>query len=173
MNIRNATSVAVQTALVSLASYLCGFYFTSLFHSASAAIGGLWAAISGIVVLQATRRETLSTASLRILGTLIGSIFSAAYLSLLPFSPIGMAGCIFATVLVCHAARVPDHARLGAITVAVIMVVASHDPTHNAILSATLRFSESCIGTAMAVLTVLMWPGSKGAAQPGVAGDER
>ena len=81
--------------------------------------------MSGIVVLQATRRETLSTASLRILGTLIGSIFSAAYLSLLPFSPIGMAGCIFATVLVCLVARIPDHARLGAVTVAVIMVVAS------------------------------------------------
>ena len=173
MNIRNATSVAAQTALVSLASYLCGFYFTGLFHSASAAIGGLWAAISGIVVLQATRRESLSTAKLRILGTLIGSIFSAAYLSLLPFSPIGMAACIFATVLVCHVARVPDHARLGAITVAVIMVVASRDPTHNAILSATLRFSESCIGTAMAVLTVFMWPGSKGAVQPDVAGNAR
>jgi uncharacterized membrane protein YgaE (UPF0421/DUF939 family) len=173
MTIRNATSVAVQTALVSLASYLCGFYFTALFHSASAPIGGLWAAISGIVVLQATRRETWSTASLRILGTFIGSILSAAYLSLLPFSPIGMAGCIFATVLVCHAVRVPDHARLGASTVAVIMVVASSDPTLNAILSASLRFSESCIGTAMAVLTVLMRPGSKGAAQPDGAGDER
>ena len=173
MTFRNATSVAVQTALVSLASYLCGFYFTDLFHSPSASIGSLWAAMSGIVVLQATRRETLSTASLRILGTLIGSIFSAAYLSLLPFSPIGMAGCIFATVLVCHVARVPDHARLGAVTVAVIMVVASRDPTHNAIFSATLRFSESCIGATMAVLTVHMWPGSKGCVQPDGSGDAR
>jgi CCR4-NOT transcriptional regulation complex NOT5 subunit len=53
------------------------------------------------------------------------------------------------------------------------MVVASSDPTLNAILSASLRFSESCIGTAMAVLTVLMRPGSKGAAQPGAAGNAR
>jgi uncharacterized membrane protein YccC len=59
---------------------VCGFYFTSLFHGASAGIGGLWSLISGIVVLQSTRRNTWSSACLRILGTLVGSIISAAYL---------------------------------------------------------------------------------------------
>jgi uncharacterized membrane protein YccC len=136
---------------------VCGFYFTSLFHGASAGIGGLWSLISGIVVLQSTRRNTWSSACLRILGTLVGSIISAAYLSRLPFSAVGMAVCIFVTVLVCHTIRIPDHARLAAITVALIMVMSSNQPGLSPVLSATLRFCESCIGTAIAVLAVLLW----------------
>jgi uncharacterized membrane protein YccC len=156
-----AIRVAVQIALVSFASYWAGLHFTGLFHGGSASIGGLWSAVSAIVVLQATRRETWSSASLRILGTGIGSIISAAYLTVLRFSSIGMAASIFATVLLCDTARIPDHARLAAITVVVIMVITSIDPTLNPIHNAALRFSESCIGTAMAVLAVLLWPGTK------------
>jgi len=156
---RDAARIALQIALVSLASYACGSYFTGLFHGASARIGGLWSMVSGIVVLQATRRTTWSSAWLRVLGTLIGSIIGAVYLSLLPFSAIGMAVCIFGTVLLCHAARIPDHARLAALTVAVIMVLSSVNQALSPILNAALRFAESCIGTALAVLVVLMWPG--------------
>jgi uncharacterized membrane protein YgaE (UPF0421/DUF939 family) len=79
--------------------------------------------ISGIVVLQATRRDTVASAWLRVLGTLIGAVISAIYLSFLPFNPFGLAVCIGITVLPCHSFRVPDHARLAAITVAVVMVV--------------------------------------------------
>ena len=156
---RDAARVATQSALVSLVSYWCGFYFTSFFHGALASIGGLWSVISGLVVLQATRRNTWSSAWLRILGTLVGAIVSAAYLSWLPFTALGMAASILVTVLLCHAARIPDHARLAAITVAVIMVLSSLNPTLSPILSAALRFTESCIGTAIAVLAVVIWPG--------------
>lgn len=109
-------------------------------------------------MLQATRRDTVATAWLRTLGTLIGSIISAAYLLLLPFSPIGMALSIGITILLCHTCRVPDHARLAAITVAVIMVVSAAYPGMNPLVNAGLRFGESCIGTALAVLAVLAWP---------------
>ncbi|MBW2511045.1 MAG: FUSC family protein [Deltaproteobacteria bacterium] len=157
----NALRIAIMVALVALASYIVGFYTTGLFHGATAGIGGLWSAISGIVVLQATRHAAWSSASLRVLGTAIGSIISAAYLTVLPFSPYGMAASIFATVLLCHVVRIPDHARLASITVAVIMVTASLNPTITPILNAALRFSESCIGTALAVFAVLLWPGEK------------
>jgi len=155
----DATRVAIQIALVSAASYLGGFYSSGLIHSASASIGGLWSAISGIVVLQATRRKTWSSAWFRVVGTAIGSIVSAAYLTMLPFSPIGMAVSVFATVLLCHGARIPGHARLAALTVTVITVIAYLDPTLSPIKNALLRFSESCIGTAVAVLAGLIWPG--------------
>jgi len=145
-------------ALVALTSYACGSYITGLFHDASARLGGLWSAVSGIVVLQATRGSTLSSAWLRVLGTLIGSIIAAAYLSRLRFSAVGMAVCIFGTVLLCHAARIPDHARLAALTVAVVMVLSSENPGLNPVVSAALRFVESCIGTGLAVLTVLATP---------------
>jgi len=143
---------------VALASYACGSYVTGLFHSASARPGGLWSVVSGIVVLQATRGTTLSSAGLRVLGTLIGSIIAAAYLCLLGFSGVGMAACIFGTVFLCHAARIPDHARLAALTVGVVMVLSSENPGLSPVVSAALRFVESCIGTGLAVLAVLVTP---------------
>jgi uncharacterized membrane protein YccC len=152
---------SIQIGLVSLLSYLAGFHFTALFHGASAGIGGLWSAISGIVVLQGTRRDTWSSASLRIGGTAIGSAVGAAYLSVMPFSAVGMAASMFVTAMVCHGVRIADHARLAAITVAVIMVTASLNPTINPAQNAALRFSESCIGTTLAVLAVFVWPGSR------------
>jgi uncharacterized membrane protein YccC len=156
----NAFRIAMQDALVCLLAYLAGFYFTRALYGSEMRIGALWSVISGIVVLQTTRRDTLATAWLRILGTLIGSLISAAYLSFLPFSPIGMAVSIGITILLCHACRVPDHARLAAITVAVIMVVSAAYPGMNPLVNAGLRFGESCIGTAIAVLAVLAWPES-------------
>jgi uncharacterized membrane protein YccC len=149
---------SILIGLVALLSYLAGFHSTALLHGASASIGGLWSAISAIVVLQGTRRATWSSASLRIVGTALGSAVSAAYLSVMPFSAVGMAVSMFVTAMVCHGVRIPDHARLAAITVGVIMVTASLNPTLNPIQNAALRFSESCIGTALAVLAVFIWP---------------
>ena len=150
--------IATQTALAALGAYWLGLQLTSTLHEASADIGALWSAISAIVVLQATQRDTLNSAWLRILGTLIGAVISASYLSLLPFNPLGMAASIFITVLLCHAARIPDHARLAAITVAVIMVAANLSPDLPPIQNAALRFIESCIGAALGTLAALLWP---------------
>jgi hypothetical protein len=41
-----------------------------------------------------------------------------------------------------------------------IMVTASLDPSLNPGLNALLRFAESCIGTAVALLKVRLWPGA-------------
>ena len=142
-------------------AYGLGSWFTSLFPGYLPKIGGLWSAISAIVVTQATSKEALSSASLRILGSAIGAATSAVYLILLPFHPAGMAVAIFATLLLCAAVNVPSHGRLAAITVIVVMVTSSLDPRLSPGLNALLRFAESCIGTGVAVLAVLVWPGSR------------
>ena len=149
-----AVRIAVQDAAVCLLAYLAGFYFNQAIVSSSSHIGALWCVISGIVVLQATRRDTVASAWLRVLGTLIGAVISAIYLLFLPFNPIGLAVTIGITMLVCYILQIPDHARLAAITVAVIMVVSLVHP----LMNAALRFIESCIGTVLAVLAVLAWP---------------
>jgi uncharacterized membrane protein YccC len=158
MNRGNAIRTATQIAFVSLASYVCGVYFTSFFHSASAGTGGLWAVMSGNVVLQQTRSQTWSSAWLQILGTFVGAIVSAAYLSTLPFTVAGLAVAVFATVLFCHVSRIPDHARLAALAVSVVMVVSSLHPTLHPVLNSVLRLAEGVIGTAMAVVAALVWP---------------
>jgi uncharacterized membrane protein YccC len=154
----DAPRIAVQNTLVCLFAYLGGYYLTTLLHIPAARLGGLWAMISGIVVLQATRRETWSSAWLRLLGTFIGAAITGIYLLLLPFSPLGMALTIGVTVLLCQLVGIPDHARLAALTVAVIMVISSLHPEINPVVNVLLRFVESCIGTALAVIAVILWP---------------
>ena len=149
--------IPAAIAISSLVAYLLGFWFTSLFPGYLPKIGGLWSAISAIVVTQLTLEETRSSASLRVLGSAIGALTSAVYLSLLPFHPLGMALAIFATVVLCTALQVPSHGRLAAITVIVVMVTASLDPALNPLLNALLRFVESCIGTAVALIGVRLW----------------
>jgi uncharacterized membrane protein YccC len=158
---RDRISVAIQNAVVCLAAYLAGAYFTSSFHGRSSSIGGLWCVISGIVVLQATSRDAWQSAVLRVLGTLIGATIGGFYLHLFPFSTIGMAVSVGLTVLFCQALNVPDHGRLAAITVALIIVISSGNPELSPFVNAALRFSESVIGAGIAVLAVLLWPKSK------------
>ena len=161
MNRAERLRIPAEIALAALVAYGLGSWFTSLFPGYLPKIGGLWSAISAIVVTQATSKEALSSASLRILGSAIGAATSAVYLTLLPFHPAGMAVAIFATLLLCAAVNVPSHGRLAAITVIVVMVTSSLDPRLSPGLNALLRFAESCIGTGVAVLAVLVWPGSR------------
>ena len=161
MNRAERLRIPAEIALAALVAYGLGTWFTGLFPGYLPKIGGLWSAISAIVVTQATSKEALSSASLRILGSAIGAATSAVYLTLLPFHPAGMALAIFATLLLCAAVNVPSHGRLAAITVIVVMVTSSLDPKLSPGLNALLRFAESCIGTGVAVLAVLTWPGSR------------
>jgi len=69
-----------------------------------------------------------------------------------------MAVSVGLTVLLCQALKVPDHGRLAAITVALIMVIASSNAELSPFANAALRFIESVIGAGVAVLAVLLWP---------------
>jgi len=150
--------MAIQNAVVCLVAYPCGACSTGVFHGESASMGGLWSVISGLVVLQATTRDTWKSAGLRVLGTLIGAVVSGLYLSFLPFSTVGMSLPIGVTIVLCRILKVPEHGRLAAITVAVIMVISHMNPSLNPIMNAALRFSESCIGAVAAVAIVLLTP---------------
>ena len=164
-------SVASQIAIVSVAAYLAGSATTLLYHHTSSAIGGLWAMISGVVVLQATRSETVASAWIRVRGTLIGALVAAAYLTFFHFTPLGMGLSIFITVLLCHAVGLPDHARLAAITVALIMVMSATSAELTPLGNAALRFGESCLGAAIALIVSLAWPWrQKKAALPAASG---
>jgi uncharacterized membrane protein YgaE (UPF0421/DUF939 family) len=155
---RDALLKTLQNALVSLLAYLGGYYLTALFHLPSAALGGLWALISGLVVLRETDRETWSSAGLRVIGTLVGAVISSITLLLFPFCPLAMALAIGVTVLLCQFMGIPDHARLAALTVGVIMVISSLHPDINPVLNALFRFMESLIGTVVAVAVALLFP---------------
>lgn len=155
---REGIIMAIQNVVVCLVAYPCGAYFTGIFHGASASMGGLWSVISGLVVVQSTTRDTWKSAGLRVLGTLIGAIVSGLYLTLLPFSMVGMALSIGVTIVLCHLLKVPEHGRLAVVNVAVIMVISHLNPGLSPIVNAALRFSESCIGAVVAVAIVHLTP---------------
>jgi uncharacterized membrane protein YgaE (UPF0421/DUF939 family) len=156
---RDARRVALQIALVSLASYACGQSITGFFHSASAETGGMWAVMSGVVVLQQSRGEALPRTWHQIVATLVGAVVGAGYLSTLGFSAVGLGLSVFVAVMLCHALGLSREGSLAALSVGVVMVVSSLHPSLHPVLSAALRFTEACIGTAVAVLAIRVWRG--------------
>ncbi|MEC7896574.1 MAG: FUSC family protein [Cyanobacteriota bacterium] len=150
--------LSAQLALGALLAYSVGFRFTALFPDYLPKIGGLWSAISVVVVIQATRRETTSSAFLRIVGSAIGALVSGLYLTLFKFSAIGLGLSVLITGLICTSLNRPNFSRLSAITVLVVMVTASLDSALNPMVNALLRLAESCIGSMIAFGVVVLWP---------------
>ncbi len=148
---KSIVSVSIQNIIIALFAYLCGFYFTALFNASTSAIGGLWSVISGILVLESTRADTLRSAKYRIVGTLIGCVVSGIYLFYFPFTVIGYSVCIGIGALACHLLRVPQHVKLTGVTISVVMIVSAIMHDVNPFLNAGLRFVESVIGTGVAV----------------------
>jgi len=155
---RKEILISIQIALVALLAYWLGFRFTALFPGYFPKIGGLWSAISAVIVVQVSKKDTADSAWLRVIGTALGAVISALYLSLFPFHAVGMGASIFFSSLICTSLNMNSWMRLSAITVLVVMVTASLNPALNPALNALLRFCESCIGSAVAVILISLWP---------------
>ena len=155
---RKELLISVQIALVALLAYWIGLRFTALFPGYFPKIGGLWSAISAVIVVQVSKKDTADSAWLRVIGTALGAAISALYLSLFPFHAVGMGASIFFSSLICTSLNMNSWMRLSAITVLVVMVTASLNPALNPALNALLRFCESCIGSAVAVILISLWP---------------
>ncbi|HEV2111469.1 MAG TPA: FUSC family protein, partial [Gammaproteobacteria bacterium] len=139
---------------ITLLGFYLGSRFTAIFHGASSQIGGVWSAISGLVVLQSTIRETLKSSLLRTIGTAIGAVICALYLWLFGFSLLGMAFCAGLTLSVCYMLDIFEYARLAAATVVIIAAVSIGSPEISPFLDAFLRFSEATIGVGVCILCV-------------------
>lgn len=146
--------IMLEGMISTLLALFLGQRFTELFHHGSAMIGGLWAGISAVIVLQGTLRDTRKAAVLRVAGTFVGASVCAVYLSLLPFSIIGMALCVGITIMLCYVCNIFDYARLACATVLVISVVGHESPDVSPFLNAFLRFMEATIGVVVTVGTV-------------------
>lgn len=143
--------LALGSAAVATAAFEGGRLLALALPHASGFEGALWAGVSAVVVLQATRDKTNAAAKLRVIGTAVGAVLSWLTLQIAPYSLLGLAACIFATVLVCERIGVPDDARLASATVIVIMALSVLHPEMPPWLNAGLRFAESVIGAVCAL----------------------
>ncbi len=150
-----ASVAAAQFAAVGVSAYLLGLGVGWLAGTPSERLGAMWAAISGIVVLQDTLRDTWAATRARVLGTFIGALLAAVFLALLPVTPWGLGLCVGLTVLLCRLCGIADGGRLSSITVVVVMVISSMRPELNPFVKAALRFIEAGCGTGMALAVAL------------------
>lgn len=157
-NIRCDVWLILQITIVSAIAYLAGFHLTSLFHPLTATIGGLWAVISAVIVLQQDQEETRTSAWQRIMGTFIGAVLSGLYLFLFPFTVIGYALCMGAGTLVCFLVGLPSHVHLTGVTISVIMIVSFISQDIDPMVNVSLRFAESSLGAILAVLVAYIRP---------------
>ena len=151
MSNQNIVSVHLQNIAIVVGAYLCGFYFTKMIHEPTSFVGGLWAVISGIIVIEATASDTIHSAKIRIIGTLIGAIISGIYLFFFPFSLLGYGACIAVGVLVCYIFKVQHSVKLTGITISVVLIISTIEKELHPIINAGLRFVESAIGTGIAL----------------------
>ena len=151
---RMTVIVGLEGVIITLFGYYLGSRFTSIFSGPSAQLGGIWSAISGLVVLQSTIRETVKSSLLRTIGTAIGALICALYLFLFGYSMLGMAFCAGLTLAVCYLLDIFEYARLAAATVVIIAVVHSQSPDVPPFLDAFLRFSEATIGVGVCIVCV-------------------
>ncbi len=154
--IRSYIPVFLKNIAVVVGAFFGGFYFTTLFHEPTSLVGGLWAVISAIIVIEASHKETYTSAKNRIIGSFIGAIVSGIYLIFFHFSLVGFTATIGVGVLICLLLGLPQSIKLTGITISVIMIVSTIVEDLHPFLNAGLRFAESAIGTAVALIVAFM-----------------
>jgi uncharacterized membrane protein YgaE (UPF0421/DUF939 family) len=147
----------LQTAIVVALSFQAGYICTGYVNQDSALFASMWAMVSGLVVLQDTWAETKIAAFGRVMGALVGASIAGGYLCYFPFSAHGLAICAALAVMLGIITGMADGGRGAGVTVVIVMIVAAVHPDNHPLIGAGLRFLESCLGTASALLVSFIW----------------
>lgn len=142
----------INNTVIAFVAFIAGYNFTALFHEGTSQEGGLWSVVSAVMVMEAKWSETSHSAKFRIVGSFIGAAISGVYLYFYHFSAIGLAICIGAGVLICHLLGITKFIKLTSITISVVMIISVINNDIEPFMNAALRFAESVIGTAVAVM---------------------
>lgn len=138
-----------------LLAYLVGAYLTGHFHHESRYFGAMLACMAAIIVLQDDIKSTLHQSWLRILSTFIGSIFAVIYLSIYPFSVVGLIICTFILAVLCMLLNIPDNGRVSIMTLIIILFISKLTPEIKPVVNGLLRFIEAAVGSGIG--TALAW----------------
>jgi uncharacterized membrane protein YccC len=149
---------ALNMAIACLISYWIMTNILSRFvDRPSDFLGGMWAVAATVFVFRESRVRSLSAGVARLVATCVSFALCLLYLSLFPFTPVGMAALIgIGTVAMALLGRRDDIVTAG-ITTAVVMVVAAMSPV-NAWQQPLLRLADTVVGIVIGV--VCKWAGS-------------
>jgi uncharacterized membrane protein YccC len=149
---------ALNMAIACLISYwIMTNILSRLVDRPSDFLGGMWAVAATVFVFRESRVRSLSAGVARLVATCVSFALCLLYLSLFPFTPVGMAALIgVGTVAMALLGRRDDIVTAG-ITTAVVMVVAAMSP-ENAWHQPLLRLADTVVGIAIGV--ACKWAGS-------------
>jgi uncharacterized membrane protein YgaE (UPF0421/DUF939 family) len=142
---------AMDMAIACLVSYWIATYGLAPFvDRANDLLGGMWAVIATIFVFRDTRSESLSSGIARLIATCVSFALCQVYLSMLPFTPLGMVAVLAIGTLIMRLLGRHDDIITTGITTTVVMVVAGIDPQH-ALQQPSLRLVDTVVGIAIGV----------------------
>jgi uncharacterized membrane protein YgaE (UPF0421/DUF939 family) len=149
---------AMNMAIACLITYWIMTHTLSRFvDESSDFLGGMWAVVATVFVYRETRHGSLSAGIARLIATCVSFALCLLYLSLFPFTPVGMAALIaIGSLVMALLGRREDIVTAG-ITTAVVMVVAAMSPV-DAWQQPLLRLADTIVGIAVGV--VCQWTGS-------------
>ncbi len=117
---------------------------------------GYWAAISAIIVLQANLGAALRESIYRVAATFVGALVSIPFVRYFGPNLWGFAAAVFITVVICSALNLRSGIRLGATTVAVIVLIGHAGKAWSPALH---RFLEVSFGVVVALVVAnLVFP---------------
>ena len=149
---------ALNMAIACLITYWIMTHILSRFVGESTDfLGGMWAVVATVFVFRETRLRSLSAGIARLIATCVSFALCLLYLSIFPFTPVGMASLIgIGTVVMALLGRRDDIVTAG-ITTTVVMVVAAMSP-EDAWHQPLLRLADTLVGVAVGV--ACKWVGS-------------
>jgi uncharacterized membrane protein YccC len=142
---------ALNMAIACLITYWIMTHTLSRFvDESSDFLGGMWAVVATVFVFRETRLGSLSAGIARLIATCVSFALCLLYLSLFPFTPVGMAALIaIGTLAMALLGRRDDIVTVG-ITTVVVMVVAAMSPS-DAWQQPLLRLVDTVVGIAVGV----------------------
>lgn len=139
-----------------LLAYLAGMYVTGSFHSASRWMGAMLACTSVVVVLQRPGyKDSLQVGWMRVFSTFVGVLVAYAYLSIFPFTVVGMLASVFVLEMIFMLLNIYNNGHIATMTMLIILLVSQMTPGVDPIVNCLLRFFESAVGVGVGI--ALLW----------------
>ncbi len=113
-----------------------------------------WAPIAAVIVLYPDREATVKAGVQRLIGTAIGSVVGWGSAAWWHESVLLYGAAILVAVAVCHLLRLPDAARLCAVTVSVITIIPHRESAGSVALGRFVTVSYG-VGCALAYMAAV------------------
>ena len=147
---------AIEIGLIATLAFAAGALFTRQFHHESALLGGIWSAVSAVVVYGADRSQVFGNSRRRLIGTLLGGLVSAVFLIVFEPSLVLLGVCAALTAAIVIVLGLAEYARLAVVTTVVVFAVQFEHGMVTPFFNAGLRIAESVIGMSVCFAIVLV-----------------